>query len=158
MPQGLIITVTAAVGLLISGCSSNDTAAIGEGGWSLVHKPTIQQGNVITQAMLDQLQPGMSQEQVRYLLGTPAVVDTFHPDRWDYVYWLKKPGKEPENKQLSLIFEQGTLARIEGKYEPGVAGEAQQLGEIAVDVPDHDSGGFFSGSSKSSDAQPEEKN
>jgi len=149
--------MAATIGLLIGGCSStSDTAAIDEGGWSLVHKPTIQQGNVITQAMLDQLETGMSQEQVRYLLGTPALVDTFHPDRWDYVYWIKKPGGEPQNKRLSLFFEQGTLTRIEGEYEPGIEGEAQHLGEISVDVPDHDSGGFFSGKPESTEEETKE--
>lgn len=140
MRMGFIFTLPIAAALFAGGCSTfgdKDSAAIDEGGWSLVHRPTIQQGNVITQAMLDELQTGMSQEQVRYLLGTPALVDVFHPNRWDYLYWLKKPGEEAENKRLSLFFEEGVLTRIEGEYTPGVEGEAQNLEEILVDVPDN---------------------
>ncbi|RMG27455.1 MAG: outer membrane protein assembly factor BamE, partial [Gammaproteobacteria bacterium] len=57
-----------------------------------VYRIDIQQGNVVTQEQIDQLRPGMTREQVRYLLGTPLVQDTFHPERWDYVYYFK-PGR-----------------------------------------------------------------
>lgn len=107
--------------------------------WSLVHKPTIQQGNVITEDMLEQLQLGMSKEQVKFLLGTPSVVDVFHIDRWDYIYWLKKPDRSPPEKQhLSLFFEDGLLTEMDDTYVPGVEGESQNLDEVFVDVPDYE--------------------
>ena len=121
---------------------------------SCAYKIEIQQGNVITQAQVEKLTVGMDRRQVRTLLGTPLLIDAFHPDRWDYLYWVKKPGEDPQNERLSLFFEQGTLTRIEGEYEPGVEGEAQNLGEIAVDVPDHDSGGLFS---RTPEAESQEK-
>jgi len=55
-----------------------------------VHKLDIQQGNVVTQEMVDKLRPGMTRAQVRYVLGTPLVTDSFHQDRWDYFYSYKK--------------------------------------------------------------------
>jgi len=140
MRMGFIISLPIMAALVAGGCSTfgyTDSAAIDEWVWSLVHRPTIQQGNVITQAMLDELETGMSQEQVRFLLGTPALVDVFHPNRWDYLYWLKKPGAEPQNQRLSLYFEEGVLMRIEGQYTPGVEGEAQNLEEVLVEVPDN---------------------
>lgn len=140
MHKGLIFIGAMATAFIAGGCSTfgagEDSAADG-GGWSLVHKPTIQQGSVLTQQMLDNLQPGMSKEQVRFLLGTPSLVDVFHADRWDYVYWLKKPGAEPVEKRLTLSFENDLLTRIEGDYVPGIEGEAGDLEEVLVDVPDN---------------------
>ena len=105
--------------------------------WSLVYRPTIQQGTVLTEEILGALQPGMSKEQVRFLLGSPSLTDIFHEDRWDYVYSMLKPGDKFTRKHLTLDFEDGLLTRISGEYEPGVEGEAANLGETVVDVPDH---------------------
>jgi hypothetical protein len=38
-----------------------------------VYKMPVQQGNIVTRDMVDQLQPGMNKAQVRYLLGTPML-------------------------------------------------------------------------------------
>lgn len=74
----------------------------------------IRQGNYIDQEMVSQLRPGMTRDQVRFVLGSPLLVDTFRPDRWDYVY-LFKPGKdEPEQRMLSVFFENELLVRVEG--------------------------------------------
>src|SRR5687767_14106840 len=51
------------------------------------YRMEIQQGNFVSQEMVSQLKPGMTREQVRFILGTPMVTDVFHPERWDYVYW-----------------------------------------------------------------------
>jgi outer membrane protein assembly factor BamE (lipoprotein component of BamABCDE complex) len=53
-----------------------------------VYKPTIQQGNLLKTSDVDQVTPGMTRTQVRYLLGTPMINDPFDPQRWDYVYRL----------------------------------------------------------------------
>jgi outer membrane protein assembly factor BamE len=50
----------------------------------------VQQGNVLTQEMVSQLRPGLSKDQVRFILGTPVLTDMFHANRWDYAYRLKK--------------------------------------------------------------------
>src|SRR3546814_20220346 len=54
-----------------------------------VYKVDIQQGNVVTQDMIDQLRPGLTRQQVRFILGNPLITDTFHANRWDYLYGLK---------------------------------------------------------------------
>ena len=54
------------------------------------YKIDVQQGNVLTQDMVSQLKPGLTKDQVRFVLGTPVLMDMFHANRWDYVYWLKK--------------------------------------------------------------------
>src|SRR3982751_6694244 len=74
----------------------------------------IQQGNVVTQEMVDKLKPGLTRSQVRFVLGSPLVVDMFHKDRWDYVYLLQKQGKQDERRRLTVIFDDDKLARLEG--------------------------------------------
>lgn len=77
-----------------------------------VHRIDIQQGNVITEEARNQLQLGMSREQVQFLFGTPLVVDPFHNDRWDYVYTFVREGEDPEEQRLSLIFQEDKLVRV----------------------------------------------
>lgn len=71
------------------------------------------QGNMIPPDRIEQVQPGMPQEQVRYLLGTPLLNDVFETERWDYVY-LEKLGRDgPETRcHLAVFFEDGRVARI----------------------------------------------
>jgi outer membrane protein assembly factor BamE len=78
----------------------------------------IQQGNYISQEMVSQLKTGMTKEQVRFILGTPMVTDIFHSDRWDYVYWRETPKGSRERRNLTVLFEEGQLARIDGDAVP----------------------------------------
>ena len=78
------------------------------------YKLEIQQGNYVSQDMVSQLKPGMSKEQVRFVLGTPLLTDIFHADRWDYVYWRETPSGTREQRKLAVHFEDGRLARVDG--------------------------------------------
>ena len=78
------------------------------------YKIDIQQGNYVDQQMVAKLKPGMTRSQVRFILGTPLVVDPFRTDRWDYVYVLHKAGELIEQRRIAVIFEQDKLKRIEG--------------------------------------------
>lgn len=76
----------------------------------------VQQGNVVSQEMVAQLKPGLTRDQVRFVLGTPLLTDIFHKDRWDYVYRLQK-GKsgEVEERRLAVFFDSdGKLVRVDG--------------------------------------------
>jgi outer membrane protein assembly factor BamE len=90
---------------LVAGCSS---VKLGP------HRIDVQQGNALDQENVARLKPGLNRSQVRFLLGTPLVVDPFRTDRWDYVYVYYKAGKLAEQKRITLFFEGDTLARIEG--------------------------------------------
>lgn len=79
------------------------------------HRIDVQQGNAMDQESVDKLKTGMTRSQVRFLLGTPLLVDPFHSNRWDYVYNYRTSGKLTEKKRLTLIFEGDVLARIEGE-------------------------------------------
>jgi outer membrane protein assembly factor BamE len=94
----------------------------------------IQQGNVITQEMLSKLKPGMTPAQVRFILGTPLVVDAFHKDRWDYVYRYSKGGTVQEHRRIVVVFQDEKLARIEGDVIPAKQAGATE-GGVKIDKP-----------------------
>jgi outer membrane protein assembly factor BamE len=82
------------------------------------YKVEIQQGNFVSQEMVTQLKPGMSKEQVRFVLGTPLLTDIFHAERWDYVYWRETPSGKREQRKLAVHFSDGRLARLDGDVVP----------------------------------------
>ncbi|MBU1447548.1 MAG: outer membrane protein assembly factor BamE [Gammaproteobacteria bacterium] len=77
------------------------------------HKIEIRQGNLITQEMRARIRLGMSDTQVKGVLGAPLIADTYHAGRWDYLYRLEQKGKVVENQRLTLYFEKGVLVRID---------------------------------------------
>jgi outer membrane protein assembly factor BamE len=90
-------------------------AALAMAGCIHPYKLEIHQGNVVTKEMVDKLKPGMTKNQVRFVLGTPLITDPFHAERWDYIYVYKKNAAAPaQTHQLTLIFDRDTLARMEG--------------------------------------------
>ncbi len=102
--------------LLLAGCSGVPTIP-----GITPYKIDIQQGNYVTQDMVAKLKPGMTRPQVRFILGTPLVVDMFRANRWDYVYLYEKRGRLTEQRKMTVIFENDKLARIEGDVVPASA-------------------------------------
>ncbi|WP_213880601.1 outer membrane protein assembly factor BamE [Pseudomonas sp. dw_358] len=117
-----LLTSLTFVGLLaLAGCS-----------FPGVYKIDIQQGNVVTQDMIDQLRPGMTRRQVRFIMGNPLIVDTFHPNRWDYMYTLQPGGGERQQESMSIFFnENDQLASLSGDFMPGVSRDQALLGKPA---------------------------
>jgi outer membrane protein assembly factor BamE len=104
-----------------------------------VYKMTVQQGNIVTEEMVDRLEPGMTKNQVRYLLGTPMLTDTFHANRWDYTYTIRRGHEEMEVKRLAVYFQDDMLARVEGYIRPDLQrAAAREPEQILVEVPDWD--------------------
>ncbi|QNP40757.1 outer membrane protein assembly factor BamE [Lysobacter solisilvae (ex Woo and Kim 2020)] len=93
--------------------------ALSTAGCGILYKQPIYQGNLLEKTNVDQLQAGMSRQQVLVLLGTPSIADPFHQDRWDYTA-TQRVGRigRTEIKNLTLHFENDTLARWEGDYFP----------------------------------------
>ena len=87
------------------------------------YKMDIQQGNVVTSKMLLQLRPGMTKSQVRFIMGTPLVVDSFHKNRWDYFYQLRQDGKIIDQRRVILDFESELLVKVRGDVIPQNSGE-----------------------------------
>jgi len=88
------------------------------GGCNLLYKPEVQQGTLLSAEMLANLKPGMTKRQVRLLLGSPPVSDTFHPERWDYVYSVSRAGEKVTPQLLTLYFHNDTLVHAEGDLAP----------------------------------------
>ena len=86
-----------------------------------VHRINIQQGNVVTQKMIDQLKPGMTKVQVKFILGNPIVDDSFNRQRWDYIYTIQIAGSPILKKSLALYFVEGSLSYFEGHFIPAAA-------------------------------------
>lgn len=99
-------------------------------------KMDIQQGNVVTSKMLLQLKPGMTKSQVKFIMGTPLIVDSFHSNRWDYFYQMRQAGKIKEQRRVILDFENELLARVRGDVVPeGKAGAASSTEAGTVTLP-----------------------
>lgn len=88
-------------------------------GCELVYKLPTRQGNVIEQKELDTLELGMSREQVQFLLGTPIASSVFRENRWDYVGYYRNQRGRVFSRTVSLFFEDGKLARMEGQQPVG---------------------------------------
>lgn len=104
------------IAVLLTGCSS----------WSFPlapYKIDVQQGNHVTQDMVEKLKPGMTKSQVRFILGTPLVTDMFHADRWDYFYSYQKGGKITEQRRITVLFDKDVLKKIEGDVTPAAVTE-----------------------------------
>jgi outer membrane protein assembly factor BamE len=82
------------------------------------YRPDVQQGNIITRDMVEQLRPGMTRDQVRFLLGTPMLTDIFHQDRWDYTYYLRRKSGETQIRKLSIRFAEGKLTKFDSDAMP----------------------------------------
>ncbi len=85
-----------------------------------VHKIDIQQGNVVTQEMLDQLELNMPAKKVRFVMGTPLLRDVFHQQRWDYIYSFQAGNGKRKQRNITLFFDKNKhLIKIKGNVEIG---------------------------------------
>lgn len=80
---------------------------------SCAYKPDIQQGNTFHGKQVSQLKVGMTQQQVVFIMGTSLLKDTFHKNRWDYIYTMKRGRAKAERRLLTLYFENDILSKID---------------------------------------------
>jgi outer membrane protein assembly factor BamE len=93
------LALASAVTLMTSGC---------------VYRINIQQGNFLNQSAVDTVKEGMTRSQVRYLLGTPMVADSFNKERWDYIYYLKKGRtRHIDSRRVTVYFDGDKVARLD---------------------------------------------
>lgn len=83
-----------------------------------VYRIAVQQGNIIDQKKVDQLEMGMNKRQVQFVMGSPLLSHVFHEDRWDYIYQLRRGDDTLRDRRFTLFFENDALVRYEGDYEP----------------------------------------
>jgi outer membrane protein assembly factor BamE len=97
----------------------------------------VRQGNFVTQDMVGQLKPGLSRDQVRFILGSPLVTDMFHVDRWDYVYRYQSGYGEVQQRNLTVFFQDNKLTRVAGDVvaEDAAKAEAPIPTAKIIDIP-----------------------
>ena len=97
----------------------------------------VRQGNFVTQDMVAQLKPGLSREQVRFILGSPLLADMFHADRWDYVYRFQPGRGEVQQRSLAVFFKDNKLTRVAGDVvaEDAAKAEAPKPTATIIDIP-----------------------
>lgn len=108
-------------------------------------RPDIQQGNFITLKEVNQLKTGMSKREVRFIMGTPLIIDPFQSDqRWDYFYSFRSSKKQNiDQRRVTLLFSGDQLEQILGNVENQPFGEAvDEQGGTRVDTPAQKEGFF----------------
>ncbi len=111
-------TVVLGLGLLLGACSSFDRASNSVAAIVTPYQVEVVQGNFVSREQAAALEPGMTREQVRMILGTPLVGSLFHADRWDYVFTIRRKGVEQTPKRLTVFFQGDVYARSEGDELP----------------------------------------
>jgi len=113
----LLILISTIASFFLAACSSDPIV----NRLPFVYRIDIQQGNVITQEMVNNLRTGMNKRQAQFVLGAPMLIDPFHANRWDYFY-LYKPGtdgkSEAAQELVSLFFDDDRLVEITGTMLP----------------------------------------
>lgn len=136
-----------ALAMTLSGCSKLSMPEMPSFDFTMpklpsIYKFDIQQGNVITQEMVDKLKPGMTKSQVRFIMGTPLIADTFSQDRWDYFYSLNPADRSGEvRERVAIFFQDDVLVGLRGDFIPGDTPE-----ENAAESSDNDSDSDISNS------------
>ena len=82
-----------------------------------VFQVVVSQGNLVDQEMLDKLEIGMTESQVKFVMGTPLISDTFYPNRWDYFTSVTQGENTYTNQKITLFFEDNKLLRWEGEID-----------------------------------------
>ena len=77
------------------------------------YRMDISQGNLLDDETIARVKPGLTREQVVYLLGRPVLPSMFHDQRWDYIYYLASLEKERQKYlKLTLFFDGDRVARV----------------------------------------------
>ena len=83
-----------------------------------VYRSGIIQGGSVDERAINRVEVGMDRDQVRRLLGTPAVQDAYHPDRWDYIYYTLNMSNSKQTERVSVFFENGRVTKVENTKSP----------------------------------------
>ncbi len=87
---------------------------------------------------VEQLEIGMTRRQVLALLGSPAVENPFHADRWDYINSFARRGGDPEMRRLTIEFQADQVTDYYGNYleELDLSERTEETIEEALEEPE----------------------
>ena len=96
-----------------------------------VYRINIQQGNYLDQKHVNEVKPGMTESQVRYLLGTPLVADVFNKSRWDYLYYLKQGhSRRVDTRRVTVYFNGGKVVKVDKPSDALAAAQEKNLAKL----------------------------
>ena len=132
----LRVALTLSLASLLAACSSMSETTRSAMHAITPYKVEVVQGNFVSREQVQALQPGMSRQQVREILGTPLVTSVFHGDRWEYVFTIKRQGVQEQARKLTVFFDGERFSRTEGDEMPSedefVATIGKPMGNIKV--------------------------
>lgn len=108
-----MVLASLTVALAAGGCATRQQATDSFLGLITPYRIDIIQGNVVTREQVSAVRPGMSRQQVRDILGSPMLTDPFHGNRWDYVFFIRRPGAETARRTVVAHFEGDELKRLD---------------------------------------------
>ena len=115
----LVAVPVAALALLaLSGCGSRLSSPETLFGAIQPYQIDVVQGNVVTQEVIAQIQPGLGRAQVREILGSPLLTDPFHADRWDYVFTIRRQGVPSQQRRVTVFFKNDAVERFDADALP----------------------------------------
>lgn len=132
----LRVALTLSLASLLAACSSVSETTRNAMSALTPYKVEVVQGNFVSREQVQALQPGMSRQQVREILGTPLVASVFHGDRWEYVFTIKRQGVQEQARKLTVFFDGERFVRAEGDEMPSetefVATIGKPIGDLKV--------------------------
>ena len=125
------VALTLSLASMLAACSSIGDSTRSALSAVTPYKVEVVQGNFVSREQVQALQPGMSRQQVREILGTPLVTSVFHADRWEYVFTIKRKDVAAQNRKLTVFFDGDRFSRAEGDEMPSEAEFVATLGRPA---------------------------
>ena len=102
-----LVFIFSLVVVAITGCRADGTTVLSP------YKMEIVQGNFISKEQAELIQPGITRNQVRSVLGSPLVTDIFHDNRWDYAFSIKRKGTLPLERRMTIYFEGDVVSSVD---------------------------------------------
>jgi len=109
----LLILIVSILSVFVTACSNYIPA----------YRIDVQQGNILAQKDIDQIKVGMDKRKIQYILGSPAIADPFHANRWDYNYTFQPGRGKFEKRNITLYFERDLLIKTSGSLQPNPQAE-----------------------------------
>ncbi|AGY91993.1 hypothetical protein SPICUR_05085 [Spiribacter curvatus] len=109
---GKRIAAATLLSVAVAGCTSTVNNL------PFLYKPEIRQGTLIDEEAVDALRPGMTERQVRFVLGPPTIEDPFTDNRWDYIYEVEPRSADVDaiSRHVTVRFDDGELVSAEGDF------------------------------------------
>ena len=107
--RAVAVAVLVAALAAISACAPRSAS---RSGLFEPYRTDLPQGNYLTQAMVDQVKPGMTREQVKFALGAPLLTPVFRTDRWDYVFRYQRANGSSELRRVTVRFEDDKVTEV----------------------------------------------